>query len=97
MATGTTIKSPAGKLPASFGPAEIQRLKDLIDDGIKTTEEIESLREGMNDTVKAISEELEIPAKILKKAISVAHKGNFGEEEESLSDLEKILKAVGKK
>lgn len=97
MATGTTIKSPAGKLPASFGPAEIQRLKDLIDDGIKTTEEIESLREGMADTIRAISEELELPAKLLKKAISVAHKGSYSEEEEAVQDLEKILKAVGKK
>ena len=84
-------------LPASYGPAEIQRLKDLISDGVKTLEEVDSLREGFNDTVKAISEELDIPAKLLKKAIVTAQKGNFSEHEAELSELEKILKATGRK
>lgn len=84
-------------LPASLGPAEITRLKDLIYDGVKTKEEIESLTEGMNDTVKAIAEELQIPAKLLKRAITVAHKGNYAEHEEELKDLEQILEKVGRK
>jgi hypothetical protein len=84
-------------LPASFGPAEIKRLKDLIYDGVKTKEEITSLTEGMNDTVKAIAEELQIPAGLLKKAINVAHKGNYADVESELADLEKILVAVGRK
>lgn len=84
-------------LPASFGPAEIKRLKDLIYDGVKTKEEIQSLTEGMADTVKAIAEELQIPAGLLKKAISVAHRGNYADVEGELADLEKILVAVGRK
>jgi hypothetical protein len=84
-------------LPASFGPAEIQRLKDLIEDGVRVTTEINSLKEGLADTVKAISEEIQIPAKLLKKAIACAEKGNFSEHEEELSDLEKILDSVGRK
>ncbi len=83
-------------VPPSFGPAEITRLKDLINEGIKTSEEIESLREGLNETTKAIAEELDLPVKLLKKAISVGHKGSYADEEEGLRDLEKILKAVGK-
>ena len=84
-------------LPASFGPSEVTRLKDLVYDGVKTLEEVESLRDGLNDTVKAISEELNIPAKLLKKVITVAHKGNYSDYEAELSELEKILIAVGKK
>jgi len=84
-------------LQTKLGPAEITRLKDLIYDGVKTKEEITSLTEGMNDTVKAISEELQIPAGILKKAINTAAKGNFSELESELGDLEQILKAVGRK
>jgi hypothetical protein len=84
-------------LPASFGPAEVKRLKDLIYDGVKTKEEIQSLTEGMADTVKAIAEELQIPAGLLKKAINVAHKGNFNDVEGELKDLEQILTAVGRK
>jgi len=81
----------------TLGPAEIQRLRDLITDGVKTQEEIESLREGMSDTITAIAEELSIPAKLLKKAISIAHKGNFKDSEEELSSLDQILTAVGRK
>lgn len=84
-------------LPSSLGPSEVQRLKDLIHDGVKTQEEIESLREGIADTINAIAEELQIPAKLLKKVISIAHKGNFAEHESELKDLEEILSKVGRK
>jgi len=84
-------------LTQALGPAEIQRLKDLVYEGVKVKEEVESLNEGMNETVKAISEELQIPAKLLKTAITVAHKGNFKDHEEDLKDLEAILTAIGRK
>lgn len=84
-------------LTNTLGPSEITRLKELIDEGVKTQSEIESLREGITETVKAIAEELNIPAKLLKKAISTAHKGNFKEHEEELNDLERILQATGRK
>lgn len=84
-------------LPASFGPSEVTRLKALVDDGVQTLNEIESLKEGISDTIKAISEELNIPVKLLKKVITTAQKGNFSEHEEEMSDLEKLLVAVGKK
>jgi len=80
-----------------LGPSEIDRLKALILDGIQTTEEIKSLKEGLNDTISCISEELEIPIRLLKKAISVGHKGNYDECSQELEDLEKILSAVGRK
>lgn len=84
-------------LPASFGPAEIQRLKDLITDGIRIEDEIQSLREGLSDTVSAIAEEIEIPAKLLKSAIKRAQKGDFAAHKDDLDDLEKILDSVGRK
>ena len=84
-------------IQSSLGPSEVTRLKDLVFDGVKSLEEIESLREGMNDTIKAISEELNLPAKLLKRVITTAHKGNFAELEEELGDLDKLLKATGKK
>jgi len=80
-----------------LGPSEVERLKSLILDGVATTEEISTLREGLNDTISCLAEELQIPVKLLKKAISVAHKGNYSECAEDLADLEKILDAVGRK
>jgi hypothetical protein len=84
-------------IPATFGPSEIQRLKDIIYDGVRTMEEIESLKLGISDTITAVSEELQIPAKLLKKAISVSHKGNFNDCETELAELARILDAVGRK
>ena len=84
-------------LPASFGPQEVSRLKDLINDGVKTLIEISSLREGMNDTISSIGEELQIPPKLLKKAIAIVHKGKFSDCEEELADLERVLSASGNK
>lgn len=84
-------------IQSSLGPSEVTRLKDLVFDGVKSLEEIDSLREGMNDTIKAISEELNLPAKLLKRVITTSHKGNFAELEEELEDLDKLLQATGKK
>ena len=51
----------------------------------------------MSDTIKAISEELDIPSGLLKKAITTAHKSNYAELESELADLERILSATGRK
>lgn len=84
-------------LKQPLGPSEITRLKDLVFEGVKCQEEIESMRAGMSDTVKAISEELDIPAKLLKKAISIAYKHDFADQEDELSTLDEILSAIGQK
>jgi hypothetical protein len=60
------------------------------------TMEIETLQGGLNDTVKAISEELEIKPGILKKAIRIAHKAEFGRTQDDHELLEQILTQVGK-
>jgi len=46
--------------------------------------------------VKAVAEELEIKPNILKKAIKLAHKAEFGREQEDHALLEQILTTVGK-
>ncbi len=54
------------------------------------------INEGLNDTVKAIAEELEIKPSILKKAIKVAHKQRLNETNEENEELNTILETVGK-
>ena len=83
-------------LQTVFGPPEIQRLKDVLEDGVRTLVEIESLKLGMSDTITAVAEELQLPAKLLRKVISSAHKGNLQEMETELSDVEQLLKLAGK-
>jgi len=46
--------------------------------------------------VKAIAEELEIKPAVLKKAIRMAHKASFGQEQQDHELLETILTTVGK-
>jgi len=58
--------------------------------------EIETLTGGLNDTVKAIAEEMDIKPNVLKKAIRLAHKSEFGREQQDHELLETILTSVGK-
>jgi hypothetical protein len=43
----------------TFQDREIQKLKTLMSEGIQVTGEVEALREGLKDTVKAIAEEMD--------------------------------------
>ena len=72
------------------------KLMQIINEGLQVTEEIETLQGGLNDTIKAIAEELEIKPAILKKAIKLAHKAEFGREKQDHELLETILETVGK-
>ena len=72
------------------------KLTQLINEGMSVLQEVETLNEGLNDTVKAIAEELEIKPSILKKAIRTAHKQRLTEENEAHEELNTILETVGK-
>ena len=72
------------------------KLTQLFNEGTQVLHEIETLSEGLNDTIKAIAEELEIKPAVLKKAIKVAHKAEFGKAKQDHEILETILETVGK-
>ena len=72
------------------------KLTQLINEGMAVMQEVETLNEGLADTVKAIAEELEIKPSILKKAIRVAHKARLGETNKENEELNTILETVGK-
>jgi pyridoxine 5'-phosphate synthase PdxJ len=80
----------------SFNAEEVARLKRLIDEGCQVSYEIDALKEGLSETVKAIAEEMELKPAILNKAIKVAHKAKFQDELDKFDELETILEAVGK-
>ena len=58
--------------------------------------EVEDLKSGLKDTVKAIAEELELKPALINKAISVAHKGNYQNIADDMDTLESILNTAGK-
>ena len=80
----------------TFNAAETAKLNQIINEGMQVKLEIETLTGGLNDTIKAVAEELDIKPNILKKAIKLAHKSEFGREQQDHELLEQILVTVGK-
>jgi DNA-binding MarR family transcriptional regulator len=79
-----------------FSGEQKLKLTQIINEGMQVMHEIETLNEGLSDTVKAIAEELEIKPGLLKKAIKIAHKAKLGETNRDHEDLNTILETVGK-
>ena len=71
-------------------------LKQLISEGIQVTGEIETLKGGLSDTVKAIAEEMDMKPAVLNKAIRIAYKNDFQRTQEGYNQIEEVLAAVGR-
>jgi transposase-like protein len=80
----------------NFSAEQKDKLTQMVNEGMQVMHEIETLNGGLSDTIKAVAEELEIKANILKKAIRLAHKAEFGKEQQDHALLETILTTVGK-
>lgn len=71
------------------------RLKHLVSEGVRVKQEVDSLNEGLKETVKAIAEELDLKPSLLNKAIRIAYKGDLQVHTDELEDIEMILSAIG--
>jgi hypothetical protein len=80
----------------TFNGEQKLKLTQIINEGMQIMHEVETLQGGLSDTIKAVAEELEIKPAILKKAIKLAHKAEFGKEKNDHELLETILETVGK-
>ena len=80
----------------TFNNEQKLKLTQLINEGMQVMHEVETLNAGLSDTIKAIAEELEVKPSVLKKAIRVAHKAEFGKTQQEQELLENILTTVGK-
>ena len=80
----------------TFSQDDIAKLKTLIQEGVHVMTEVETLNEGLKDTVKHIAEEMGIKPAILNKAIKVAHKGDWHKVADDFEDLETLVTTVGK-
>lgn len=72
------------------------KLTQLINEGMATMHEIDTLNGGLTDTIKAVAEELEVKPSVLKKAIRVAHKASLTQTNQDNDELNTILETVGK-
>jgi len=74
-----------------YGPEEKAKLEKLISEGSVVMREIDDLKEGLSETVKAMAEELQIKPAIINKAIKIAHKGQWEQYNEDFQEVEAIL------
>jgi transposase-like protein len=79
-----------------FSGEQKAKLTQIINEGMQVMHEIETLNGGLSDTIKAVAEEMDIKPSVLKKAIKLAHKAEFGREQQDHALLETILTTVGK-
>lgn len=79
-----------------FSADQKLKLIQIVNEGIAIHSEIEDLNAGLNDTIKAIAEELELKPAILKKAIRIAQKSKLGDTNADHETLNDILETVGK-
>jgi|TARA_E500000178_G_C16761923_1_gene635173 transposase-like protein len=80
----------------NFNEAEKQKLIQLIREGSQVLGEVDDLKSGLRDTVKAIAEEMEIKPAVINKAITVAHKDSYKNVADDMDLLDSILHAAGK-
>ena len=80
----------------SFNGDQKIKLTQIINEGMQVKQEIETINEGLRDTVKAIAEELEIKPAILNKDIADTHKAELGKHNAHHEELNNILETVGK-
>ena len=80
----------------TFTAEQKAKLTQIVNEGMQVMHEIETLNGGLSDTINAVAEELEIKPNVLKKDISLAHKAEYGKEQQDHELLENILTTVGK-
>lgn len=78
------------------------RLKHLIDSAVTAMHDIAAIRDGLKETVTAVSEELEIDKKTLNTAIRIAFKLSQNQNDletarEQLDNAEQVLLGAGQK
>jgi len=80
----------------NFNPEERAKLKSLMTESMGVMTEIEVLTGGLNDTISAIAEEMQIKPALLKKAIKMAQKRDFDKARDDLDMIESILNSTDK-
>lgn len=83
-------------MSTTLSQEDTKKLKRVIDEGLKITQEVADLKDGFKDVVKAVAEELQLKPADINKAIRVAFKATLEAEKEGVNTVEEILAAVGR-
>ena len=72
-------------------------IKHVLEEGVNVLQQIQELKESLKEDVKALSEQIEVKPSVINRAIKVAHKRNLPEMQNSMTEVEEVLVAGGKK
>lgn len=78
-----------------FGDPEKTKIKQIVAEGCTVMQEIQDLTEGLNETIKAVAEELEVKPSVIRKAIRIALKDQWDQVYREFDDLESIVDISG--
>jgi predicted regulator of amino acid metabolism with ACT domain len=79
----------------AFGDPERAKIKQIVAEGVTVLQEIADLTDGLNDTIKAVAEELDVKPSVIKKAIRIAQKDQWDQVYREFDDLETIVDISG--
>ena len=82
--------------PRMFSGDEKIKLTQIINEGMQVMLDVETLNAGLSESIKAKAEELNVKPAVLRRAIRLAHKAEFGKAQQEHELLEMILHAAGK-
>lgn len=79
----------------AFGAPEQAKIKQIVSEGVTVMSEISDLQQGLNETIKAVAEELEVKPSVIRKAIRIALKDQWDQVFREFDDLETIVDISG--
>lgn len=79
----------------TYGAEEKAKLERLVKEGVTVLQEVQDLQAGLRETVKAVSQELNVKPSLINKAIKVALKGDWDRHQDEFEDLETIVAITG--
>ena len=77
-----------------YSAEDVRRIKQLVSEGVAILQEVEDLKAGLTDTIKAIAEEVDVKPSQLQKVIKIAHKRTLNDELDKMNEVEEILDAI---
>lgn len=78
----------------SISDESIKKISLLVKEGVSIHQEIADLRDGLKDTVKAVSEETGVPVKILNQVIRVMFKDNLDDMIADVNMVEELTSSI---
>lgn len=78
----------------SLSSEDNAKLRRVISEGVGIKQKVKDMNEGMNDTIKAVAEDLGISAKVIKDAITAQFKSSIEDMKDHINEVEHVLNCV---